>query len=262
MTSSHKFLTAFLGSMFLLACGDGGGGAPTGSATGAKPAGSAAGGASAKASAKPSAAAPATASAAASAGGETPSPTTSGSAPPAGSAAAGAEGASPLPADLAKLVDGIKDAEELKDPKLDGFFFSGPKGSKLESAPAPGAWSTITVDGAKLSFMAHSESDGGDGCPKMADMKGKAKGAKDLLSANGKMKPWGKKSLGDEVDFWMFEKDGKVGFYGLKVFALKDKTTYCCAPGEQADAEAMKPVVDKAKAEVLAGVCLSLVNKF
>ncbi|MBL9025486.1 MAG: hypothetical protein JNL21_25040 [Myxococcales bacterium] len=255
------FASALCSSMFLFACGDGGGGSPSGTPSGAKPAGSAAGGASAKASAKPSAAAPATASAAASAGGDA-APATSGSAPPADSAAANAEGGSPLPADLAKLVGDLKDVEELKDPKLDGFFFSGPKGSKLESAPAPGAWSTITADGAKLSFLAHSESDGGDGCPKMADMKAKAKGAKDLLSQNGKLKPWGKKSLGDEVDFWMFEKDGKVGFYGVKVFAGTDKTTYCCAPGEQADAEAMKPVVDKAKADVLAGVCLSLVKKF
>ena len=91
--------------------------------------------------------------------------------------------------------------------------------------------------------------------------KAKAKGAKDLLSASSKLKPWGKKSLGDNVEFWMFEKDGKAGFYGVKTFEGKDKTTYCCAPGEQADAEAMKPVVDKAKAEMLAGVCLSLVQK-
>ncbi len=237
------------GSMFLFACGDGGGGAPTGSASGAKPAGSTAGaGASAKASAKPSAATTAAAS---------------GSTATADSAAAGGpDGASPLPADLAKLVDGIKDGAELKDPKLDGFFFTAPKGAKLDSAPVPGSWSTITVDGAKLAFLAHAESDGGDGCPKLADMKAKAKGAKDLLSQNAKLKPWGKKSLGDELDFWMFEQDGKAGFYAVKKFNLKDKTTYCCAPGEQADAEAMKPVVDKAKAEVLAGVCLSLVYKF
>lgn len=260
MNGAHSIWSAALcGSMFLSACGDSGGGAP--SASGAKPAGSAAGGTSAKPSAKPSATAPASAATSATAATSSDAPpTASGSAPPAGSAAAGG-GANPLPADLAKLTDAIKDGVELKDPKLDGFFFNAPKGAKLESAPAPGAWSTITVDGAKLAFLAHAASDGGDGCPKLADMKAKAKGAKDVLSASSKMKPWGKKSLGDNVDFWMFEKDGKFGFYGVKTFEGKDKTSYCCAPGEQADAEAMKPVVDKAKAETLAGVCLSLVQK-
>lgn len=261
MNRPHLIWSAALcGSMFLLACGDSGGGAASGSAAGAKPAGSAP--ASAKPSAKPSAAMPATATASAEPAASVDAPpTASGSAPPAGSSAAGPEGGSPLPADLAKLTDAIKDGVELKDPKMEGFFFTAPKGAKLEPAPAPGAWSTITVDGAKLSFMAHAASDGGDGCPKLADMKAKAKGAKDLLSASSKLKPWGKKSLGDNVELWMFEKDGKAGFYGVKTFEGKDKTTYCCAPGEQADAEAMKPVVDKAKAETLAGVCLSLVQK-
>ncbi len=261
MNRAHLIWSAALGgSMFLLACGDSGGGAPTGSAAGAKPTGSAAGtGAKPKptTTATTTATATATATVTAAASGDAP-PAASGSAPPADAPS----GASPLPADLAKLTDGIKDGVELKDPKLDGFFFMAPKGAKLESAPAPGAWSSISVDGAKLSFMAHAASDGGDGCPKLADMKAKAKGAKDVLTSAGtKLKPWGKKSLGDQVDFWMFEKDGKFGFYGVKTFEGKDKTTYCCAPGEQADAEAMKPVVDKAKAETLAGVCLSLVQK-
>ncbi len=239
------------------ACGDNGGAASSASAP--KASGSAA---TAAGSAKPAASAAATATATATAAASATAdaaPTTSGSAPPAASSSApAAAGDSPLPADLAKLVAGLKDPAPLVDPKLSDFSFLAPKGAKLESAPVPGEWSTLTVDGSTLAFYAYTASDGGEPCPKLADMKAKVKGAKDVLSVSEKLKPWGKKSLGEKVDFWMFEEGGKAGFYGVKDFGGKDKTSYCCAAGSAADAPAMKGRLDKAAAETLAGVCLSL----
>lgn len=248
----------------VLACGDSAGTAPSGSAP--KPSGSAAGAGSAKPAASGAATATATAAATATATATSSAdaaPTTSGSAPPAASGAPAAPtGDSPLPADLSKLVSALKDTAPLPDPKLVGFEFLGPKGAKLESAPVPGEWSTITADGHTLAFYAYTASDGGDTCPKLADVKGKVKGAKDVLSVSEKLKPWGKKSMGEKVDFWMFEEGGKVGFYALKDFGGKDKTQYCCAPGSAADGPAMKGRLDKAAAETLAGVCLSLTLSF
>lgn len=168
-----------------------------------------------------------------------------------------------MPADLKKVLDFVKDPADLKDPKLEGFFFKAPKGATITESPAPGEWNELTVDGAKMAFLAHSPSDGGDGCPKLADMKGKVKDGKALTEIDLKMKPWGKESYGDEAQLYLFEKDGKAGFYATKVFAgKKEATTFCCASGSAAEGPAMKGLLDKAKAEVLAGVCLGLVNKF
>lgn len=258
----HSHLGLFCLVLGVSACGDNGGAATSASAPKASGSAAASGSAKPAATAATTAAATATATAAASSTADA-APTTSGSAPPAaGSSAPAASGDSPLPADLAKLVAGLKEPAPLVDPKLSDFSFLAPKGAKLDSAPVPGEWSTITVDGATLAFFAYSASDGGEPCPKVADMKAKVKGAKDVLTASEKLKPWGKKSMGEKVDFWMFEEGGKVGFYGVKDFGGKDKTSYCCAPGAAADAAAMKGRLDKAAAETLAGVCMSLTASF
>lgn len=253
-------VSVLVSALLLAACGDGGAAATSGSASGAKPAGST--------SAKPatSGSATPTASATTSATGETPA--LSASAPASASAAPAASGApavggGEMPADLKKVLDLVKDPTDVKDPKLEGFFLRAPASAKITESPAPGEWNEISVDGASMAFLAHSPSDGGDGCPKLADMKGKVKDGKALVELDLKMKPWGKESYGDEAQLYLFEKDGKAGFYGTKVFKIgKEPTTYCCAAGNAAEGPAMKGMLEKAKAETLAGICMGIMTKF
>jgi hypothetical protein len=255
-------LSAIATVILLTACGDGGSGAATGSASAPK-SGAPATSAKTSASAKPSAATTATATAA-----ESAAPAMSGSAAPADSAApaasgAPAGGAAEIPADLKKLLDGVKDPTEVKDPKLEDFFFKAPKDVKITESPAPGEWNELAYDGASMGFLAWAPSDGGDGCPKMADAKAKLKDGKSLLDVKHTLKPWGKESMGDEVELFMYEKDGKAGFYGVKMFkGKKEPTYYCAASGKASEAAAMKGLLDKAKAEVLAGIFIGLSTKF
>ena len=242
------------------ACGDAGSGATSGSASGAKSG-------APQTSAKPGASASAKTSStpAASATAETPalsaSALASASAAPAASGAP-ATGGAEFSADVKRLMGLVASPVDLEYTTLAGFLFKAPKGAALTPAPAPGEWSEITADGATMAFFAQSPSDGGEGCPKLADMKGKAKDAKTLVEINEKQKPWGKESYGDEVSFWLYEKDGKAGFYGTKVFkGPKEATTYCFAAGKASEAAGLKGLLAKDKAELLAGVALGLYNK-
>lgn len=234
------------------ACGDSGGGAPSGSASTTKPASSTS--AKPMASAKPSATAAATTDATAMASG-TPSAAASGSAGPV------TEGGK-FPPDLQKFVDAVKDGQPLEDAKLKGFFFAAPKDAKLTSVPVPGEWSQITVPEGTLSFFAFDPEDGGTNCTPVKDMKAKVKDAKTTADVSAKPSPWGRESIGDQIDFWMYEKDGKAGFYGVKQFkGAKGTISYCCAPGDGAQAKDLKLTLEPAKADVLAGICISLKNK-
>ena len=61
---------------------------------------------------------------------------------------------------------------------------------------------------------------------------------------------------------FLFEKDGKAGFYGIKVFkGPKEATTYCFAAGKAGEAAGLKGLVAKDKAELLTGIALGLNNK-
>ncbi|MFO0549181.1 MAG: hypothetical protein U0271_12390 [Polyangiaceae bacterium] len=239
----------------LAACGGENSGAGSASASGAK-SGSASAAKSSAAPPKSAATTPATQA-------TTPATPASASAPAsAGPSASAAASAAPaaggaLPADLQKLVDGLKDPEAMNDPKLATFSFKAPKGSTIEASPAPGQWNKLVVDGATMAFVSFDSSDSSS-CPKVADMKAKIKGAKDLLDISAKPTPWGKVSLGDEAELWMFEADGKTGFYGRKLFKQgKDSTNFCCAAGTPEEAEELKGRVERDKADALAGVCMT-----
>ena len=236
------------------ACGDAGTTAPSGSASASKPTMAASAKASSSAAMKPST--------------TTALPDGSGMAPPGSATAAASGSAGPVteggkfPPELDKFIAAVKDPAPLEDEKLKGFFFAAPKGAKLTTVPVPGEWSQITVAEGVLSFFAFDPEDGGTNCTPVKDMKAKVKDAKTIADVSAKPAPWGRESIGDEVQLWTYEKDGKAGFYGLKNFkGPKGTVTYCCAPGDGAQAKDLKLTVDKDKADVLAGICMSLKQK-
>jgi hypothetical protein len=123
----------------------------------------------------------------------------------------------------------------------------------------------IEGDGASLAYTSHNPSgDDGPGCPKLADMKAKIGGAKILHELSGSSETSDDNvTLGDQIELLMFEKDGKVGFYAVKVFDHgDDATSYCAAPGSPAGAKNLTTLYDKEKAELLAATFMSLHFKF
>lgn len=160
-------------------------------------------------------------------------------------------------------------AEKKNDPQLgsDLFSFEIPKGyaftqkkSAMAMAGAPKSWVAVEGDGVSFAFMSHNPSgDDGPGCPKVDEMKAKVSGAKILLDKSFKTEMKDDVSVGDEVNIFIFEKDGKTGFYATKMFDHgDDATTYCAATGTADDAKALTATYDKAKTEALAAIFMSL----
>ena len=160
-------------------------------------------------------------------------------------------------------------ASKKKDPQLgsDLFSFDLPPGyaikqkkSRVMMAGAPKRWVAVVGDGVSFAYTSHNPSgDDGPGCPKVADMKAKVKGAKILLDKTYKTEMKDDVSVGDEVAIFIWEKDGKTGFYATKMFDHgDDATTYCAATGTANDAKNLTVTYDKAKTEELAAVFMTL----
>lgn len=164
-------------------------------------------------------------------------------------------------------------AEKKKDPQLgsDLFSFSMPKGyafkqkqSSVMMAGTPKAWVAIEGDGASFAYTSHNPSgDDGPGCPSIDDMKAKVKGATMLLDKSFTTELEGNSSIGDEVKIFIFERDGKTGFYATKMFDHgDDATTYCAATGTADDAKDLSATFDRAKTEALAAIFMTLTFSF
>lgn len=161
----------------------------------------------------------------------------------------------------------LPEARETLKGSLDLFSFEVAKGMTWgpERMGSPTkSWRELSGGDLTMSLLDHNPSgDSGPGCPSMDDMKKKVTGATTVHDLSFSTETHDDVSYGDEVKLWMFEKDGKFGFYAVKVFDHgDDATTWCAAPGKRDAAPNLATLVDRSAADQLLAIFASLKFSF